>query len=83
MTVDGTYFTINETTPFSPRWYSHNFRNAYLRYKVGITVNGGNIFWAYGPFPCGPFIDLRIFRLNLRKMLLSNEKMIADQYCCD
>lgn len=42
-------------------------------------MNGGNIAWAYGPFSCGFFTDLRIFRSNLRNKLFPNEKVFAEQ----
>ena len=43
-------------------------------------VHSGEIGWCHGPFNCGSYPDLRIFRLRLNKLLLeSNEKAIADR----
>lgn len=35
--------------------------------------------WAHGPFPCGSYTVLRIFRMGLRRQLLPGEKVIAAQ----
>lgn len=75
--VDGTDCSIFEPSPFSPIWFSHKFKGAGLRYEVGISV-AGDIVWIHGPFPCGPFPDLRIFRLGMKHALLPNKKVIAD-----
>ena len=69
---------ITEPSPFSARWYSHKTRTAGLRYEVGVAISTGSIVWAHGPFPCGTHTDLTIFRLKLKGMLDSKEKVVAD-----
>lgn len=78
VSVDGTDFRIHEPTPFSPRWYSHKFHGPGLRYEVGVSVATGDIVWAHGPFPCGEFSDVRIFRLGMKQHLGNGELVIAD-----
>jgi hypothetical protein len=41
VTVDGTYFRINEPTDFSTKWFSHKFKGPGVRYEVAISTGGG------------------------------------------
>ena len=41
------------------------------------------IVWINGPYPCGSFSDVRIFRLGLKQYLENNEKIIGDRGYCD
>ena len=79
ISVDGTDFRIEEPTPFSPKWFSHKFRSAAVRYEIGISLGTGHFVWVNGPFTAGSHSDQRIFNSNLRYMLLPNEKVLADQ----
>ena len=79
VSVDGTDCRIQEPTPFSTIWYSHKHNGAGVRYEIAVSVFTGRIVWVNGPFPCGSYSDLRIFRRNLKKMLDQNEKVIADR----
>jgi hypothetical protein len=79
MTVDGTDFAINEPTPFSSRWYSHKFRGPGLRYEVGVSIKGGDIVHTNGPFPCGSWPDITIFRSCLMDKLDDGEMVEADR----
>ena len=76
--MDGTDFRILEPSPFDPKWYSHKFKGAGVRYEVGICLKTGWIVWWNGAFPCGAWPDLRIARDWLVQELLPNEKVIAD-----
>lgn len=43
--------------------------------------------WVHGPFPCGAYSDVTIFRLGLKEVLGPNELVIADsgyrdEKCC-
>jgi len=67
-----------EKKPFSPRWYSHKFRGPGLRYEVGVCCRTGWIVWAHGPFPCGEWPDLKIFKNYMMVKLDANERVIAD-----
>lgn len=79
VTVDGTDFRICEPSPFSPKWYSHKFKGPGLRYEVAISINGGDIVHVYGPFPCGAYPDISIFRRKLIDMLVDGEMVEADR----
>ena len=78
ITVDGTDFRIQEPIPFDPRWFSHKFKSAALRYEVGICIQTGEIVWINGPFACGSWPDLRIARTDLIYMTDPEEKILAD-----
>ena len=78
MSVDGTDFKIQEPIPFSTKWYSHKFKGPGVRYEIGVTISTGHIVSSHGPFPCGEFPDLKIFRQGMRNNLGPGEKVIAD-----
>ena len=78
ITVDGTDCKIYEPTPFDPKWFSHKFLGPGVRYEVGICIVTGKIVWVHGPFPCGDWPDLRIFRNCLMGCLAPREFVIAD-----
>jgi hypothetical protein len=77
-TTDGTDFRINQPSPFSTRWYSHKFKGPGLRYEVCLSIQGGNIVWTNGPFPCGAWNDITIFRNGLMEKLKDGEMTEAD-----
>ena len=35
--------------------------------------------WVYGPFPCGRYADLTIFKMGLKLLLSDGEKVLADR----
>ena len=78
-TVDGTDFRICEATPFDRKWYSHKFKGPGLRYEIALSIERGNIVWAYGLFECCAFSDLKIYRSRLKQCLMDGEKVVADQ----
>jgi hypothetical protein len=78
-TVDGTDFRIYEPAPFSPGWYSHKFKGPGVRYEVALSINGGDIVHISGPFPCGIFPDITIFRNGLIGKLEDGEMVEADR----
>ena len=59
-------------------YYSHKFKGSGLRYEIGISIQKGDICWIFGPFKCGKYTDLMIFRKGLKKELGRGEKVIAD-----
>jgi DDE superfamily endonuclease len=79
LSVDGTDCPIREPSEFSGRWYSHKFKGAGLRYEVAICIQTGWVVWANGPYPCGAFPDIRIFRDRLQEELLPGEMVVADR----
>lgn len=78
MTVDGTDFRIREPQPFDPKWYSHKYHKAGLRYEVGICIRTGWICWINGPYAAGSWSDQRIALDELVYVLLRDEKVVAD-----
>jgi len=79
VTVDGTDFMIQEQRkPFWEGWCSHKFNGPGLRYEICVSIKGGDIVWINGPFPCGAWPDLRIFRRKLMLWLDRGEKVEAD-----
>ena len=79
VTVDGTDFRIQEPKPFSTKWYSHKFRGPGIRYELVVCIKTGWIVAYNGPFPCGRWPDIKIFRSMLKQRLYWNEKVIADR----
>lgn len=77
LTIDGTDVPIQEPSPWSRHWYSHKLHGAGLRYEIGVSLQG-YIVWANGPFPCGQYPDVKIFREAL-KARLGDEMVIADR----
>ena len=78
MTVDGTDCQISESFPFSRVWHSHKFRKTGLRYEIGVCIQTGDIVWVNGPFKCGRWVDISIFRRNLKHKLLPGEMVECD-----
>lgn len=76
--VDGTDCRINEPFPFSGKWFSHKFNGPGVRYEIGVSVADGEIIWCNGPFPCGQYPDISIFKEKMVHFLLDHERVIAD-----
>jgi len=83
VTVDGIDFAIAEPYPFKREinrlYYSHKWKCAGYRYEVAVCIQTGHIVWVNGPFRCGEWPDISIFRRNLRQLLLPGEKVEADK----
>ena len=77
ISVDGTDFQIYQWEPFWKGWFSHKFKGPGVRYEVGVCILTGDIVWLHGPFPCGLWPDLKIFRKSLKQQLLEGEKVVA------
>lgn len=78
VSVDGTDFRIYQWKPFWKGWYSHKFKGPGVRYEVGVCIRSGDIVWIHGPFPCGRWPDIKIFRNALIKKIPHGEKVEAD-----
>jgi hypothetical protein len=76
VSVDGTDFRIYEPTPFNKGWYSHKFHGPGVRYELGLSIYSGDIVWVNGPFPCGQWPDIKIFRSKLINQLEQDEIMV-------
>ena len=59
-------------------WCSHKFNSAGLRYEIGVAIQSGDIAWIHGPFPCGNYADLTIYRNDLKSLLEDGERVEAD-----
>jgi hypothetical protein len=79
VTVDGIDFAIQEPTNFSSRWFSHKFGGPGLRYEIAVCIHTGKIVSFNGPFECGSWPDLKIFRSRLKQNLTVGEKVVADR----
>ena len=78
ITVDGTDFRIFEQ---GPTFYSHKFKGSGLRYEVGVCILYCKIVWINGPFECGIWSDIKIFRSALMLKLKDGERVEADDGC--
>jgi hypothetical protein len=76
--VDGTDFWIYQWKSYWTGWFSHKFKGPGVGYEVGLNVMTGQIVWVHGPFPCGEWPDLNIFRAGMKLMLGKGEKVIAN-----
>jgi hypothetical protein len=81
ITVDGTNFQISQKglpkkeNPF----VSHKFAGkSVLRYKLGVSIFGGDLVWIQGPYPTGKYTDIKIFNNVLRHFLEPGEQVEAD-----
>lgn len=81
MTVDGVDCPVYEVDsyPQNRRWYSHKFKSAGVRYEVGVCIQTGDICWINGPFMCGRWPDINIFRVALKRRLHARELVVADR----
>ena len=78
LTVDGTDCPVLEPKPFSPRWFSHKFNLAALRYEIAVSVESARVVWASGPFAAGAHSDMSIFDNRLKYKLGTSEFVITD-----
>jgi len=81
VTIDGVDFEIFEPTPFDSKWHSHKFGSAGLRCEIAVCIKTGKIVAFNGPFECGRWPDIKIFRSRLKRMLGIGEKVVADKGC--
>ena len=76
MTVDGTDFKISE---HSPAFSSHKYaKRSALCYEVAVSIQSGDIVWIIGPYECGKWPDISIFRDSLLSHLAPNKLIEAD-----
>jgi hypothetical protein len=79
VTIDGVDFAIQEPSPFDTCWYSHKFDGPGIWYEIAACIHTGDIVSFTGPFECGKWPDILIFRHKLKQMLRPDEKIIADR----
>jgi len=78
VSVDCTDCRIEEPHPFSTIWYSHKFNGPGLRYELALSIKSGHIVWINGPYECGLWADIEIFRNSLISFLDAGERVEAD-----
>ncbi len=61
------------------KWFSRELKWPRLRYEIGISLDKGHIVSVHGPYPCGQFTYLSIFRLCIKGHLIEGEKVVADK----
>ena len=75
MGVDGTDFQIQNA---GRRFYSHKYKKSGLRYEVATSLINGDLVWINGPYECGKWPDISIFRNSLLSHLTEGERVEAD-----
>ena len=78
MSVDGTDFRIEESTPWSSSWFSHKFKEAAVRYEVAVSIESEDIVDINGTFQAGNWPYISIFRDGLIGMLDEGERVEVD-----
>jgi len=78
VSVDCTDVEIEEPKMFWKGWYSHKHNGPGLRYEVAVSLKRGHLVWLNGPYPCGQWSDVKIFRHCLKSFLDPNERVEAD-----
>jgi hypothetical protein len=82
MTVDGTDFRVPQkgTATKGNAFASHKYAGkSALRYKLGVSILGGDLVWIQGPYPAGKYNDIKIFNKVLRHFFDSGERVEADK----
>lgn len=78
VSVDGTDCHVLRQKGEPKSWNSHKFKGPGVRYEIAICILTGDIVWVMGPFPCGDWPDINIFRFALKHMLDDGERVEAD-----
>ncbi len=82
MTVDGTDFLVPQkgTATKGNAFASHKYAGkSALRYKLGVSILGGNLMWIQGPYPAGKFTDIKKFNKVLHHFLDLGEQVEANK----
>ena len=48
-------------------------------YEMAVSISKAHIVWVSGPYPCGMYPNLSIYREGIRAMLYAEEKVISDR----
>ena len=75
ISVDGTDFRVAES---GSEFYSFKYKKSGLRYEIGLCMLTGEIVWLNGPYECGMWNDIQIFRDSLLSHLEEGELVEAD-----
>lgn len=63
---------------FGSQWFCHKTKHSGVRYEIGICIRTGEIVWVEGPYACGDWPDINIFRRCLIHYLDSGERVESD-----
>eukprot|EP00957_Ditylum_brightwellii_P103657 7896964-Ditylum_brightwellii.AAC.1 len=58
--IDGVDCPIQELYSFNPKWKSHKFGGAGLRYEISRSIKSGDIVHAAGGVPAGECPDITL-----------------------
>ena len=78
VSVDATDCKIPRQSPATEAFYTHKHNGSGLRYEIALCILTGDIVSVIGPFPCGDWPDVEIFRFALKQMLVDCERVEAD-----
>ena len=78
VSVDWTDCWIPNQKNAGSLFYTFKFCHAGLRYEIALCILTGHIVWIMGPFPCGDWPDVEVFRFALKQMLDPKERVEAD-----
>ena len=83
VSVDGTDFHIKDPWTFhesNKDYYLYKLNEICLRYEVGISIIKGDILCINGPYECGKWTEINIFRDSLIHYLDNNERVESDKF---
>ncbi len=81
MSIDGTDFRIPQMGAAiqGNAFASHKYTGkSTLRYKIGVSILGGDLVWFQGQYPAGKWMDIKIFNQVLQNFLDPGERVEAD-----
>ena len=77
--VDGINWRTFKPEPFSAKWFSDKLRGPGVRYEIALAIITGDIVRVIRIYPCGSYAGVTIFRMEMRKKILTGERVIADR----
>ena len=78
VSVDATDCEIPRQSAAPEAFYTHKHNGPGLRYEIALCILTGDIVSVIGPFPCGDWPDIEVFRFALKQMLGDCERVEAD-----
>ena len=67
-----------ESVKVEELFYSFKYKTSGVRYEIGLCILTGVIVWLNGPYECGLWPDISIFRNSLKSHLEPGERVEAD-----
>lgn len=65
--------------PYDRKWYCYKFGSAGVRYLITTCIQTGLLVAIHGPFPCGLWPDIKIYKKYLKPKLEPNELVESDR----